>query len=276
MNDLDALIRDTLRADAQEASVKTDTPQELHELTARLDHVDRRRRTTRVWAGLAAVAAVVIAVAVVVSGAFRSQTSVPPVGTPSPSASTKATTYDITTSTLTPQVAASLPVWAASSTPQRAPGLQAWGQAQGCSTCSAPAAADRFIVLTTPPYFYAPGDPQKIVAAPSYAELLAATLSPAAQGTNPVSDRVDTTVDGRPAVILTTRGTASPGSIGCSNATDKPADCWVGGTDVLARTAIIDVDGRPLVVSVLQDASSPDTAGLLADFQQVLTTITIG
>lgn len=61
MNDLEYAITATLRADAQEAAMSTNTPAQQEILESRLDTVDQRSRRQRaVWATVAAVAAVVL------------------------------------------------------------------------------------------------------------------------------------------------------------------------------------------------------------------------
>lgn len=61
MNDLELAIASTLRADAEEASMKTDTNEEYEVLAGRLDHIDRRTRNRRiVWGAVAAAAAVAV------------------------------------------------------------------------------------------------------------------------------------------------------------------------------------------------------------------------
>ena len=61
MNELEYAITATLRADAQEAAMATNTPAQQEILESRLDTVDQRSRRQRaVWATVAAVAAVVL------------------------------------------------------------------------------------------------------------------------------------------------------------------------------------------------------------------------
>lgn len=84
MNDLDRAIVATLRAEAREAEMRTDTPLQYEELSSRLDDVDRSRTRTRWLAAAAAVAAVGLG-AWLLSG-FGHVTSAPPV-TPGPATS---------------------------------------------------------------------------------------------------------------------------------------------------------------------------------------------
>ena len=68
MNQLDLAITAALRADAQEASMATDTSRESEKLQARLDEAERsHRRRTIGWVAVAAAAAAVV---VLVGGGF--------------------------------------------------------------------------------------------------------------------------------------------------------------------------------------------------------------
>ena len=64
-------------------------------------------------------------------------------------------------------------------------------------------------------------------------------------------DVVETTVDGRPATIMTaTTPTSLDGSLGCQEEAMPAADCFGLQPDLILRMAVIDTDAGPLLVWV--------------------------
>ena len=83
MSQIDAQIRDVLRAEAQEAVMNTDTPQQYDTLMSRLDDVDRSR-TRSIWIAAAAAVLVVGGGAWAVTGGDLLSSAPPAASSPSP------------------------------------------------------------------------------------------------------------------------------------------------------------------------------------------------
>lgn len=85
-------------------------------------------------------------------------------------------------------------------------------------------------------------------------------------------DEVETTVDGRPATLLTgTTDWPLDGILGCPAEAEDVADCYGLQPDLALRVAVVDVDGRILVAWTTVDLDKErDTSADFARFEAML------
>jgi hypothetical protein len=84
-------------------------------------------------------------------------------------------------------------------------------------------------------------------------------------------DVVETTVDGRPATVMTaTTSTSLDGSIGCHEAGLLAEDCFGVQPDLILRMAVIDTDAGPLLIWVRDIRGADDRELEYDSFDEML------
>ena len=107
MNEFEHAVVATLRADAQEAAMSTDTAREAEVLHDRLDRIDHGTRVRRTWVGVVALAAAAaVAFAALALWPHLNRSAEP--AAPSPSSSTS-----YTSAFFVDPFTATLPAWVA-------------------------------------------------------------------------------------------------------------------------------------------------------------------
>jgi hypothetical protein len=87
-----------------------------------------------------------------------------------------------------------------------------------------------------------------------------------------LTDRIETTVDGHPATVVTAR-TDKPldGSIGCPDTGIRPSDCFGLQPDLILRLAVVRTDHGPLLIWLRnQESANPDMATETQKFTELL------
>jgi hypothetical protein len=129
------------------------------------------------------------------------------------------------------------PEWAAPEPAAELPNFVTW---EG-------SAVDRGIRFLVPVNVYVPGETSPTAPPDDYLDYL---LGQAEHGAI-FEDVVETTVDGRPATVMTATTPASlDGSLGCQEEEMLAADCFGLQPDLILRIAVIDTDAGPLLIWV--------------------------
>lgn len=277
MTDLDSAVIATLRAEAREAGMRTNSREQYEELSDRLDAVDRTHARSR-WLLAVGVAATLV-VAMVVVG--RPAPSGPLVGSEPPSPAESQSGMRYTATNLEPDATVTLPGWTASA-------LIDWKAYQGVlfteGPCGEPAGAvacseadDLKLRLESVTSFIPePAAPQ--VLDPSYADVLGHLDALADGDVVVVADRGETEVAGRPATVMTlTAMHDAAGALGCPTVGTPKGECYplIAGRTV--RLALVDQGAKPptlLYVSTNTDA--PDSPDRLAELDAMLETVVWG
>ena len=221
MNAFERTLAAALRDEAGEIAMSTDINAGREALDDKLDNVDRGRRRWLwgVGAVLVAVAAVVLAFVVTSRPVAR---PAPPVDrvTPSPSATLA---FRVETSLMTPNVTADLPYWTAlASNVDQGVGYDVFDQFD-CGSSPCPSDKQLKIRFMTVKQMYRPQDGRTMTKNPSFSVYTDAWLSVMARGAATITDKISTTVGGRPAVAMT--ATFSQDVLGlamCQQETDAP------------------------------------------------------
>ena len=92
------------------------------------------------------------------------------------------------------------------------------------------------------------------------------------------AERADTTVDGRPATVLTaTTSQSLDGSLGCPDTGISAADCFGLQPEVIARLAVITTDHGPLLIWLRNSVDkNPDMTAETERFAQFLAGVHFG
>jgi hypothetical protein len=283
MNDLDLAIVATLRAEAREAEMRTDTPRQYELLTSRLDDVDRSRTRTR-WLAVAAAVLVAGGLAWAVSGAQQAQT-LPPATTPSvsPSAGAGPDGMRYYAVDMDPDMRLTLPAWTTGAdidwnSPQGSLYIQdRCGEPLGVPACSADGDV-KLRLESLVAYYPASGGADPVVG-PSYADFLGQLDALVRRGAVSVSDRSETQVGGRPATLLTLAGLRNvPGVLGCPKPTASAEACFpiVAGRDL--RLAVVDhgASKPPTLMYVSLNKDAADMAERFAELDAMLSTVEFG
>jgi hypothetical protein len=259
MNELEHAIAATLRADAQEAAMTTDTARESQKLQDWLDGAERRKRRN-LWFGVigAAAAAVVVLGAV---GLLRPSTEPPaPV--------TSSSTFDFTSTEFGLPFSADLPEWVTSYRASPNSEKPEWVTWNRC-----PSGDQECIGLSY----------NRTMAVPSvagnervtYASYLAYLDGLANAGAITISARSTTTVGGRQATVMSILPVRTvPGGAGChadASCEDLLAD--VPGRYAVVDTASMDPDGEFLIVWTRAGALDAAEVGWLSEFDAMLATL---
>lgn len=279
MTELEYAITSTLRADAQEAAMTTNTARESQKLDARLDALDRSHRR-RTWALVAAAAAAVV-VAVVGVRALGGQSSgeviapVPQVG------------KSYSTSSFVIPFTVTLPAWTNGIAPPARDETDRkvyWEQSE-CTKNGSPVAcldgSDLKLRFFSPVNLYRPQDGPASSPVPDYKGYVAYLTAIGATGDVIVSDLSTTTVDGRPATVMTLAPQAARyGALGCESPFDAARDCFGLVEDdkshVFLRFAVVDAGGAtPLLTWTRVNRDNPQASQAMAQFDTMLTTLSI-
>jgi hypothetical protein len=258
MNELDIAITSVLRADAQEASMATDTARESEKLRIRLDELEQsHRRRAFVWSAVAAAAAVVMVVAGGFLLAGREDGQQPAV-TPVP-AGAHSDPY------FSPTFTMSLPEWIVSHHVSAHENVTYswWPFCEVVTTCSS-LSVSRFDNLLVD------GLGPKL----TYDRYLQHLGDLATQGTISISGSIPRTVDGRRATeIDATSTTGAPLALGCAG-----TSCQDVQPDMAMRYVVVDMGSgqAPVVIFSETARANPDGADWMRQLDTVLTTIRFG
>jgi hypothetical protein len=275
MNDLESRLSAAFRSEADELSAAVDLPRAAVELESRLDRLERDRHR-RTWViGIAAVAAVALAVILGV------RLATPHVDTEPVSPTTSYTSQGFVV-----PFTADFPDWATAQVPVTANRRIVWQSDQCWRDCSA--GNDAKLVVMAPQVAFGATAQDRLVipSAQGYLDHLQA-LTDAHLIT--VSDMHSTTVAGHAATVLDVVATTTvAGALGCEGSgTGDPAEpsCWslVAGTHL--RLAVITADTQPyygsgavtppLLVMVRADGGSAQLPTYVADLDHLLATMQI-
>jgi hypothetical protein len=131
------------------------------------------------------------------------------------------------------------------------------------------AEVDRAIRFLVPSFVYPPGETAPVPVPEDYLAYLLAQSDDGAV----FEDVVDTTIDGRPATVLTaTTPTNLDDSIGCTAEGNLVADCFGLLADLTLRMAVVDTDQGPLLIWV-RDARDGNGAPEYDTFDAMLTSL---
>jgi hypothetical protein len=257
MTELETAITATLRADAQEAAMSTDTASESQKLKARLDDADRARRRRTTFTALVAAAAVVVvaAGAVVLAGrGAGGHTVVPPA-----QGSTHSDRY------FTPPFTMSLPAWVVENDVKSHDndGYSWWPSCDVPSTCT-DLSVSRFDNLQVD------GLGPRL----TFDSYVAHLADLAARKVITITGSLDRTVDGRRAVeIDATSTTGEQLVLGCAG-----ASCQDVQPDMTMRYVVVDMGTGQTPVVIFSETSkkNPQGAAWLSQLDTVLSSIRFG
>jgi hypothetical protein len=281
VNDYERTIAATLQAQAQEASMKTRTPDQHDALDVRLDRVDRSRRRWQVSGALVAAAAVIAIVAFLVGGrpALSGQpggVGVSPTASPSPSSASPSVTpsRDATYRSagfVTPFVV-TLPEWArdGSVDPKVDTNHVTFNRCAD-NACLGFAFLKPTALPQAGTSTVLPGS------MPAYKQYVAYLKSLATAGSAEISGLRTTTIDGRRATVLTVSPTVDlPKGVGCEKADGTSDDCWDFFADTPTHLAVIDQGATPLVVLMRTNGDTPDFLSWMSTFDAAVASLTLG
>jgi len=126
----------------------------------------------------------------------------------------------------------------------------------------------RSVRILSPVVLYPPGSTTETPIPQDYVGYL---LTQTAHGGH-LTDRIDTTVDGHPATVVTAR-TDKPldGSLGCPDTGISPSDCFGLQPELILRLAVIRTDHGPLLIWLRNQVSAkPDLATETQHFTELL------
>jgi hypothetical protein len=268
MNELDALISDTLRADAQEAAMATNTSQEREVLESRLDEVDRHSRNRRTFWGAVAVAAAVVVIGVGVTMPRMDQHP-----TPSPGQAGSPKPVYTSTDFAVPFTLGSLPTWADLRKLNEQgdhPTNVTWGRGPCGPT------GNECVGLAFERYTGVPSSTRLVNGVrATYASYLRYIDGLVKSGALRVTDRTTTVVGGRPAVVFTAVATRD---LKCGLGSDATGNCdsfFAGDTGryAVVDTGRLDPAGQLLVIWTRGHGLGPAEDGWLDQFDQMLSTV---
>lgn len=261
MTELELAIVATLRADAQEAAMTTETPREHEILESRLDRIDQKARTRRIaWTAVAAAAAVVLVLV-----GFRFARS------PGNEGVTVAPKPPLFASTEfgVPFAVESLPSWVTTQSLDPTSESKEWVTWNRC-----PDVATECIGLSFNRYTSVGRDARTAV---SFLQYVVYLDDLGRSGKVTIQDRKDTVVDGRSAVVYDiTPKTDLLGGTGCQQivfdeCTDFFAD--VPGRYAVVDTGDLDPSGAVFVVWTRAGAVAAAEKGWQEQFDEMLATL---
>jgi hypothetical protein len=227
-------------------------------------HPSRRRRAGRhatalVWMAVATV----LLVAACGKDTPRSTALNSPASTTSTAQATRATpatpaTPSYSTKYFAAPVDVTVPSWLDPTPAEDTAHFVTWGSSDG----------SRAVRILSPVVVYPPGSSTAVTIPKDYLSYL---LSQADHGGH-FSDRVQTTVDGRPATVVTaTTDQPLDGSLGCPETGIRAADCFGLQPDLILRMAVITADPAPLLIWLrLNVDAKPDMTAESQRFDQFL------
>jgi hypothetical protein len=271
MNDFESALSTALRAEAEEISMNVDLNEGAEVLSDRLDEADRsKRRTTwiRAAAGVLAGAAVVAIIAFGVNAA-RTHVNSDAVSPTVPRV-TSVGTFGVI-GTFGVPLSVELPPWARGTGPtyhNEEPADAIWNRCpDGGSTECIGLQFDRIGTV---------GWPKSIPV--TYSSYIAYLHTLAAQGKINVSDSLSTTVDGRPALVMSIVSPVLDNGLGChSRKVDVLNQCvsfqGVPGRYAVVDTGSLDPDHQVMVIWTDAGAVAAAEEGWLEQFDHMLTTV---
>jgi hypothetical protein len=274
MTEFELILTDVLREEAEEIAMSTDQQRAAEDLRTRLDQSERHRRG---WYVAAAVAVAVAVVAAVLALRPSGDTdSVPPVTDPTP------TTVPYTTTNLDPQITLRLPSWTDHATREDGATATATFAESDCAGLNGenpcPEDADLRLRLLTLKSFYRPGE-AAITTDPSYDDYLAHLDALEPLGIAAISERADSTVDGRPATAMSLSTLVdAQGAVACPLTIDKAADCMhlIAGRD--SRIVVVDqgAGNAPTVFYLSLNTGAPDRDERFAELDTMAESASFG
>ena len=268
MNDLELAITATLRADAREAAMSTDTSHEYELLEGRMDDLDHQRRR-RMWVGGVAAAAAIVLLAVG-ARALGAGGTVQPAG-PGPSA-TPAPRF--TSSSFAPVTSLVLPEWIVSSDALNvggSPGELTW---RACWENCPGVDPSTMLFLGVESVRTGRGS-SEYTAVTSAQQFLDRLAEMQRLDEISLSDRTQVVVDGHPGTLLTVqeKSTITDGFACESVLGTECFDLNAGDWD---RLVVLDYDSQILVIAASTVATNPELPRIRSQFEQMLPTVRFG
>ena len=168
-----------------------------------------------------------------------------------------------------------LPAWVTAShaSASESPGAVTWDQSDcsaGATPC--PDGSDLKLRFLSPYTLYRPLDAPAPSPMPGYALYMAYLQSVSALH---ITDKVSTTVAGRPATVMTVTASATlHGDVGCEQPGYEDAgDCYGFRDDLRSRFAVVDVGGKVLIIWLRANPTGPNFAAESAEFATMLTSV---
>jgi len=268
MNDLELAISATLRADAQEAAMSTDTSHEYEVLEGRMDDLDRIRRR-RMWIGAVAAAAALILGAAGIRMLGVGGTA-PPAG-PGPSASPAPR---FTSTAFTPVTSLVVPEWIRQSTSVNSIGRSGELTWRACWENCPGVQPTTMIFLGVQSVRTGRGSSEytTVTSAHQFLDRLAEMqrLEEIA-----MSDRTQVVVDGHPGTMVSVQEKATiTDGFGCESALGTSCfDVNAGDWD---RLVVLDYNSRVIVIAASTAANNPELPKIQSQFEQMLPTVRFG
>jgi hypothetical protein len=133
--------------------------------------------------------------------------------------------------------------------------------------------ADRKVRMLVPVSVFRPGETAPSAPPEDYLGYL---LDQARAG-GEFADQKTVEVDGRQVTLLTaTSSSELDGSLGCQSQGMAAEDCWGLQPDLVLRIAVIPLEGSTLLAWCRTVRGEPGQEALLADFEQMLSTLRLG
>jgi hypothetical protein len=270
MNDLELAISATLRADAQEAAMSTDTSHEYELLEGRMDDLDRRHRR-RLWVGgIAAAAAVVLVVVGVRAIGVGVDGATPPAG-PGPSSSP---TPRFTSTAFTPATSLVVPEWIRQShaiTSGGHPGELTW---RACWDSCPGVEPSTMLFLGIESVRTGRGS-SEYTAVTSAQQVVDRLAEMQRLGEISLSDRTQVVVDGHPGTMFSAQEKATiTDGFACESVLGTSCfDLNAGDWD---RLVVLDYNSRVIVIVASTAANNPERPKIQAQFEQMLPTVRFG
>jgi len=268
MNDLELAITATLRADAQEAAMSTDTSHEYELLEGRMDDLDRRHRR-RVWVGAVAAAAAIVLVAVGVRALGPGGTPQP--AGPGPSASP---VPRFTSTAFTPVTSLVVPEWIRGSASVNSIGRAGELTWRACWEGCPGVDASTMLFLGVQSVRTGRGSSEYTVvtSAQQFVDRLAEMQRLEEIS---LSDRTQVVVDGHPGTMFSVQEKATiTDGFACESALGTSCfDLNAGDWD---RLVVLDYNSRVIVIAASTAANNPELPKIQAQFEQMLPTVRFG
>lgn len=269
MNPFESTLVTALRDEALETAMNTDLNEGRDILENRLDDVDRGRRRWMVVGGALAATAAVAAIAYLALG--RPVASPEPADpTPSPSATASET---FRSSKFAFPFTARAPQWVSEALDEpTSENLRhvTWNRCEG-NICI----GLTFLSLSVLDPFGL--EERSDTAMPGYDAYLDYLDSLVASGKATISDRIDRTIDGRPAIVMTVMPLSEvPDGVGCEAGDGTTDDCWDFIEGVATRMAVVDVgSSNPLVILTRTPPDNVNGPAWTAQFDPMLDSVTL-
>lgn len=269
MNLFESTLVTALRDEARETAMNTDLNEGRDILESRLDDVDRGRRRWMVAGGALAATAAVAAIAYLAVGRpVAAPEPADPTPIPSPTAS-----ETFRSSEFAFPFTARPPLWVAEALDEpTSENLRhvTWNRCEG-DVCI----GLTFLSLSVLDPFGL--EERTDTAMPGYDAYLGYLDSLVASSKATISDRIDRTIDGRPATVMTVMPLSDvPDGVGCEAGDGTTDDCWDFLEGVATRMAVVDVgSSNPLVILTRTPPSNPDAAAWIAQFDPMLDSVTL-